>query len=119
MRKYPCYLQEEKNDCGPACVKSILLYYHGDYDYQKLKEELCLDRDGTSAYHIIQFLNRHGFSAEGKKYLWKDWIGGEFLLPAIVLVKNELYQNHYMVLYRYDKEKRRCWLAIRKKGSKH
>ena len=118
MRKYPCYLQEEKNDCGPACVKSILLYYHGDYDYQKLKEELCLDRDGTSAYHIIQFLNRHGFSSEGKKYLWKDWIGGEFLLPAIVLVKNELYQNHYMVLYRYDKKKEKVLVGDPKEGVK-
>ena len=94
MRKYPCYLQEEKNDCGPACIKSILLYYHGDYDYPKLKEQLHLTSHGTSAYDMITFLNEHGFYAEGKRYDWKHWVEGKFILPSIALMKNECERNN-------------------------
>lgn len=116
MRKFPCYIQEEKNDCGPACIKSILRYYNGNYDYQKLKEKLCLSSHGTSAYHMITFLNEHGFYAEGKRYDWKHWIEGKFLLPSIVLLKNESLENHYVVIYRISSKKEKVWIGDPKEG---
>ena len=116
MRKFPCYIQEEKNDCGPACIKSILRYYNGNYDYQKLKEKLCLSSHGTSAYHMITFLNEHGFYAEGKRYDWKHWIEGKFLLPSIVLLKNEALENHYVVIYRISSKKEKVWIGDPKEG---
>lgn len=116
MRKFPCYIQEEKNDCGPACVKSILRYYQGDYDYKKLKEELHLTKQGTSAYHIITFLNDHGFYAEGKRYDWKHWVEGKFILPSIAVVKNEALENHYVIVYRIIPRTEKIWIGDPKEG---
>lgn len=116
MRKFPCYIQEEKTDCGPACVKSILLYYHGDYDYSKLKEKLHLTSQGTSAYQIITFLNEHGFYAEGKRYDWKHWVEGKFILPSIALIKNEALENHYVIVYRIIPRKEKIWIGDPKEG---
>ena len=109
MKKYVCYLQEEKNDCGPACIKSILKYYHGDYDYQKLKEKLYLDKSGTSAYHMVEFLNHHGFQAVGKKYDWQTWLKERKVFPLIALVKNEALQNHYVLIYQLYLKKEKTY----------
>ena len=116
MRKFPCYIQEERNDCGPACIKSILLYYHGDYDYPKLKEQLHLTSHGTSAYDMITFLNEHGFYAEGKRYDWKHWVEGKFILPSIALIKNEALENHYVIVYRIVSKKEKIWIGDPKEG---
>ena len=118
MKKYVCYLQEEKNDCGPACIKSILKYYHGDYDYQKLKEKLYLDKSGTSAYHMVEFLNHHGFQAVGKKYDWQTWLKERKVFPLIALVKNEALQNHYVLIYQLYLKKEKVVLGDPKEGIK-
>lgn len=118
MKKYVCYLQEGKNDCGPACIKSILKYYHGDYDYQKLKEKLYLDKSGTSAYHMVEFLNHHGFQAVGKKYDWQTWLKERKVFPLIALVKNEALQNHYVLIYQLYLKKEKVVLGDPKEGIK-
>lgn len=116
MKKYPYYIQEEKNDCGVACVKMILNYYHGDYDYQKLKEQLKLDNTGVSAYHITHFLNHFGFYSEGISYTWEKFIKTDKVYPIIALVKNEELQNHYIVIYSCSIKKEKLRIGDPKEG---
>ncbi|MBS7021532.1 MAG: hypothetical protein KH135_06800, partial [Firmicutes bacterium] len=118
MKKYPCYLQEGKNDCGAACIKSILNYYHGDYDYEKLKVELKLDNQGISAYHMIAFLNQNSFISEGKRYNWESFLKKTHLLPMIVVVKNESLRNHYIIIYKISKKKEQMIVGDPKEGIK-
>lgn len=118
VKKYPCYLQEGKTDCGAACIKSILNYYHGDYDYERLKQELMLDNHGISAYHMIAFLNRNSFMSEGKKYDWEHFVKERHLLPMIAMVKNEAFRNHYIIIYEISNKKGKILIGDPKEGLK-
>ena len=98
--KYPFTKQEGLKDCAAACVQMILKYYKGYLSITDLNEDLKLEKDGVSAYNIINTLEKHGFKSNGIKANILDL---EKMTPCIAHVTLENKYNHYIVIYKINK----------------
>ena len=49
--------QEDKNDCGIACIHMIFRYYGYLLDYSWLKNKLLIDSHGISIKKMVDFFN--------------------------------------------------------------
>ena len=98
--KYPFVRQRGERDCGPATVLMILKYYGGYVSLEKLSEALCVNRNGTTFYHIVLALRSYGFESDGYKY---DNISS-VKTPFIAHINSNSY-NHYVVVWKINREK--------------
>ena len=106
MKKYPFVKQQDLKDCACACVLMILKYYGGYVSMSKLNEILCTDRNGTTAFHIVEGLKSLGFESFGYKY--NDF--SMIKVPCIIHVNINSY-SHYMVLYEINFKKKKLIIA--------
>ncbi len=93
--------QRDLQDCGVTCLEYIIEYYHGHVPIEKLREDTCTDKDGTSAYHLVETLKKYGFDSFGKKITCQDL--NQDLLPAIVHIVLPNGLNHFVVLVKSRK----------------
>ena len=93
--------QRDLQDCGVTCLEYIIEYYHGHVPIEKLREDTCTDKDGTSAYHLVETLKKYGFDSFGKKITCNDL--NQDLLPAIVHIVLPNGLNHFVVLVKSRK----------------
>ena len=54
LKRYPFIRQEEYKDCGPACLKMILKYYHGNMSMEELRDKLNTSQLGTTAFYLVE-----------------------------------------------------------------
>ena len=52
LRRFPCYIQFDMMDCGPAALASIASYYGKNYSIPELREYCFLTKDGVSLLGI-------------------------------------------------------------------
>ena len=91
-------------DCGPACLLMIIKHYKGNISLEKLKEMCKTNKNGTTAYDLIEASRECGFTAHGIKCkieefssdsanctISKDVSVGQLI--AISIPKLELYVN--------------------------
>lgn len=98
LKKYPFTKQEGLKDCAAASVSMIVKYYKGFINITKLNEMLKINRNGTTAYHIVNTLKELGFNAYGIK---------EALVPTKIpfiahVILNSSYK-HFLVIYEVNK----------------
>ncbi len=97
-RVAPFRLQQDKYDCGVACLRNILNYYKADIAPEKLREWSGAGIQGTSLLGLHAAARQAGFVAQGAK---AD--GLEQLLevkhPCILHVTLEGTFQHYVVYY--------------------
>lgn len=98
MSKRNRKIQEGFKDCGPACLYHIIEHYHGHIELEELKEWCCTDKNGTTAYHLIEAAKKCGFHATGIKLELKDIETDNLIFPMIahVILKNSYY--HFIVI---------------------
>jgi len=94
--------QQDARDCGPCALKSFIEYYGGYVSLEKIREHAYTDINGTSVYHLIKAAQKYGFDAIAKKYL--DNQINDIQCPAIVHVRYENGQTHFMCLYKIMKD---------------
>ncbi len=93
--------QEGVKDCGVASLLSIIKYYGGNIGIERLREETKTTKNGTTAFHLIDYANKIGFSSKGIKCADINDLKS-ITLPAIAhLVINKSYK-HYVVIYKVD-----------------
>ena len=63
--KYPFVKQLDLKDCGVSCLSMIISYYHGFVPIEILRDLTNTNKDGTTAYHIIEASKKLGFNAYG------------------------------------------------------
>lgn len=94
LRDFTHYLQPDKMDCGPTCLRMIAKHYGKNFSLQRLREISGINRDGVSLLGISQAAEKIGFRTTGSR-LTNIQIK-EIDLPAILHWR----QNHFVVLYR-------------------
>lgn len=99
MKKYPFEKQLESKDCGAACLSMIIRYYQGYYPMDDLREMTKTNRDGTTAYHLIETLKKIGFEASGVKCSFENFQLNNILFPCIANVIIDKSYKHFVVIY--------------------
>lgn len=61
LKRFPCYIQFDMMDCGPAALASITSYYGKNYSIPELREYCFLTKDGVSLLGIEDAAKKIGF----------------------------------------------------------
>ncbi len=93
--------QKDSTDCAVASLISIIKYYKGNISYEKLRNYMKCDKDGVSAYDLINAAKIVGFDAKGIKCTFDDL--PTIKLPCIAHVTIKNGYNHYIVLEKVNK----------------
>ena len=101
MLKKVIVKQYDLKDCGACCLLSIIKYYGGYIPLETINMDTHVNKNGTTAFHIINAAKKYGFDATGVKTdNLKDLI---FPVIAHVEVNNQF--NHFVVIYSINIEK--------------
>lgn len=101
---FPHYQQLDNMDCGPSCLRMIAKYYGRSYTLQTLREKSFITREGVSMLGISDAAESIGMHTQGVRVTMEQLIN-DVPLPCIL----HWNQNHFVVLYRIDKKKKRLW----------
>lgn len=104
--RYTHTIQLSKNDCGIACIKTILSYYYYDIDYIDIKKKFGDTSNGINILDLKKFFNSIGFETRIYKISYERLVDFDNIsdkeLPCIILTKNS-EGNHYIVLQKLKK----------------
>ena len=100
MKKDYVVKQNDIRDCGVCSLLSIIKYYNGYVPIEKLRLETFTNKEGTTAYHIINTAKKYGFEAVGIKF--ESIKNPEIILPAIAHLRLTNGMEHYVVIYKID-----------------
>lgn len=92
--------QDGFKDCGPCCLLMIIMHYKGYYNIEQLKEMCKTDKNGTTAYHLIEAAKKCGFESEAIRIKLEDM--QNIILPCIAHVTLDKSYNHYVVIEKID-----------------
>jgi ATP-binding cassette subfamily C protein len=100
--KYPLVLQNSEEDCGAACLASVLKYYSRTISVNRIREAVGTGKQGTTLLGLRRGAEAYGFNARQVK-LTPELVDriDEAPLPAIVHWKG----YHWVVLYGQTKDK--------------
>ena len=115
ISRFPFYRQLDEMDCGPTCLKMIAAHHGKTFSLQYLREKSYYNRNGVSLKGIIEAADQIGLRTMPVKIpFYKNGNGGPSFedapLPCIV----HWSQEHFIVVYKYDKKK--VWIADPAKG---
>ena len=101
MKKEFIVKQNDIRDCGICCLLSVIKYYKGYIPLERLRLDTRTDRNGTTAFNLINTAIKYGFNACGKKI---DVLDSNLILPAIAHLEYENGLNHFVVIYKVTKD---------------
>ena len=107
--RYPFEKQKDLKDCGVCSLLMIIRYYGGGVSKEYLRELTNTTKLGTTAYDIIQAANKLGFNSTGVKGNISDLDESNSPCIAHVVIKKS-YQ-HFIVIYKVDKKKKKLLIA--------
>ena len=96
-------LQHDQSDCGVACLLSLIQYYGGSNNLEKLRELSGTTKQGTTLLGLYQAANTLGFTAQGNEAGIQAII--DHKAPLILHVVIEKRLQHYVVCYGYANNK--------------
>ena len=111
MKKYPFVRQEGIKDCGVASLLMIIKYYKGDYPIEELREITYTDKNGVSAYNLIEAAKLIGFEAKGYKVKLAEFKQNKIILPCIAYTLIDNSYRHYMVIYEINYKRKELVVA--------
>ncbi|HGQ5154028.1 TPA: cysteine peptidase family C39 domain-containing protein [Streptococcus pneumoniae] len=98
LKKYPCTIQHDQSDCAAAVVSTVLLSYKKELSIMKIREIIGTDMYGTTVSGIVSGLNKLNFTVKAVRVALED-LTPKLTFSAILQVKNDLGQNHFVVLH--------------------
>lgn len=104
-KKYPCVKQMDSNDCGPACLATIMEYYGCKVSVSRIREIAKTDINGTTVLGIVNAARKFNFDAAAVSTKNLAAIKGKIPKPCIAHVVYEDGVRHYVVLYNVTGEK--------------
>ena len=111
MRKYELVKQDNLKDCGVASLETIIKHYKGFVPLEKLREMTKTNKNGTTAYHLIEAAKEIGFEAYGIKCELQDINVNNITLPAIAHVIIDNSYKHFVVIHEIDSKKKTIIIA--------
>lgn len=98
MARYPVYIQPDKMDCGPACLRMIAKYHGAEYPLSELRNLSQTTRKGSSLYGLSEAAEQIGFRTLSAKVTYEQ-LAEDASLPCIA----HWNQNHFVVIYKIGK----------------
>ncbi len=95
--------QENIKDCGVACLLYIIRYYGGNNTMENIRYLTKCDREGVTAYNLVEAAKELGFEALGIKCDFEYLINNNKLPCICHIVINNIYK-HYVVIEKVDKK---------------
>lgn len=95
--------QKDLTDCGAACLLMLIKYYNGNNSIENIRSMSGTSKEGTTLLGLYQAANQLGFKAQGCE--------GEIVhlkeqkSPIILHILTEKNLEHYVVLYKFDRDK--------------
>ena len=111
FKKYPFVKQEGIRDCGVASLLMIIKYYKGNISLNTLRELTKTNKNGTTAYHLIEASKNLGFRAMGVKCEFNNIKKDNLILPCIAHVTLDNAYHHYIVIYEINFHKKELLIA--------
>lgn len=111
FKKYPFIKQKGLKDCGVASLMMIIKYYKGKISFEELRDLTKTNKNGTTAYHVMEAANKLGFDAKGIKCKLEDLNEENIVLPAIAHVVIDKTYNHFVVIYKINFKKKTLLIA--------
>lgn len=102
MKKYPFIKQEGLKDCGVASLLMIIKYYNGYISIEELRDITKTNKEGTTAYNIIDAAKKIGFDAKGVRCNLDEIKKDNTILPCIASVIINKSYLHFLVIYKID-----------------
>ena len=99
--------QEGVKDCGVSSLLSIIKYYGGNINIEKLREMTKTNKSGTTAFHLIECAEKIGFISKGIKCSSIDDLKNKINTPFIAHVIINKSYKHYIVVYDIDYKKKK------------
>lgn len=100
LKHFKAYQQLEYSDCGITCIRMICHHYGKNISLKTLREMCDVSRLGISLKDIIKCLQTLHFEVAAVKITAEEVL--RMPLPAILFWR----QNHFVVLYKIDKQKK-------------
>ena len=105
--KYPFVKQKDLKDCGVCSLLMILKYYDTYIPIEKLRDMTFTNKNGVTAFHLVEAAKQIGFISQGLKITNLENIP----LPCIAHVTIDNSFNHYVVIYEIDYKKQELLIA--------
>ena len=102
-KNYDYVMQTTTNDCGIACIMSILLYYGINPNREEVLQKTNRKRDGTTAFDLLNVAKDYGLDAVGVK----ENITNIKKTPVIAHTVKDQNMFHFIVIYEIDKIKKK------------
>lgn len=99
MIKYPFFKQEGIKDCGATCLQMIIKYYSGYITLEDLRDITKTNKEGTTAYNLVNAACNIGFNAKGVKCEFDDINCNNIILPCIANITLDNSYLHFVVIY--------------------
>ncbi len=95
MRKFKCFIQLSRKDCGGTCLRMISYYYGLNLPIATINEWAETTREGASLLNIATAAEKIGFRTLGLKIDFSK-LKEDAPLPCVVHWK----QSHFVVIYK-------------------
>lgn len=105
LKKYACTMQHDQSDCAAAVVSTVLLSYKNELSIMKIREIIGTDIYGTTVSGIVSGLEKLNFTVKAVR-VSQEYLTSKLTFPAILQIKNDLGQNHFVVLHRVKRDGR-------------
>jgi ATP-binding cassette, subfamily C, bacteriocin exporter len=100
-------LQHDSSDCGAACIVSVIRYYGGSSNIEKIRSLSGTTCSGSSMLGLYQAANQCGMDATGYEAAVRDII--DYANILILHVAPEPGLEHYIINYGYNNGKFIIW----------
>ena len=101
-------MQHDNRDCGVACLATICRFFGIKIPITKLREEMKVDKNGTSLYSINKEAQKYGLEPlvmQGTyNELYNDSKNRKIKLPLIVHIIKNNYECHYAILTKMHRD---------------
>ena len=97
---FPSYIQHDKMDCGPACLKIISKFYQKNFSLKFLRDRCYITREGVSLFDIGRAAEDIGYRTLAIKVQFSD-LQTKMPLPVIV----HWQQRHFVVVHKVTRKK--------------
>jgi len=98
--RFPSYIQYDRMDCGPACLKIISKNYKKTFSLKYLRDKCYITREGVSLFDIGRAAEEIGFRTLALKINFDD-LQNKMPLPIIVHWR----LHHFIVVYKITGKK--------------
>lgn len=96
------FYQYNQEDCGAACLATILNFYGKKTTISILRNKMLYDKNGANALSIIETAKKYGLEGEAYEGSFEELnaeiIQNNFKLPLILHLEKERIGGHYVVL---------------------